>query len=207
MRTLKIVTAPDPGLQAICEPCDPGDKTLKKLAQRMAATMYKNNGCGLAAPQVGILKRLVVIDCGDPEDEPDPIYLINPEIIALEGEPELGGEGCLSLPGISVNVARQPFARVRYFDLDGDECIIEGDGLLGRCLQHEIDHLDGKTLFEACSPIDKVQALREYQDALARGAKPGEVEQSAEGRRGYANRFHGNSCICCDHPRSIGAGL
>ena len=159
MRTLKIVTAPDPGLQAICEPCDPSDKSLKKLAQRMAATMYKNNGCGLAAPQVGILKRLVVIDCGDPEDDP-----------------ELGGEGCLSLPGISVNVARQPFARVRYFDLDGDECIIEGDGLLGRCLQHEIDHLDGKTLFEACSPIDKVRALREYQDALARGAKPGEVE-------------------------------
>ena len=152
MRTLKIVTAPDPGLQAICEPCDPSDKSLKKLAQRMAATMYKNNGCGLAAPQVGILKRLVVIDCGDPEDDPDPIYLINPEIIALEGEPELGGEGCLSLPGISVNVARQPFARVRYFDLDG------------------------KTLFEACSPIDKVRALREYQDALARGAKPGEVE-------------------------------
>ena len=176
MRTLKIVTAPDPGLQAICEPCDPSDKSLKKLAQRMAATMYKNNGCGLAAPQVGILKRLVVIDCGDPEDDPDPIYLINPEIIALEGEPELGGEGCLSLPGISVNVARQPFARVRYFDLDGDECIIEGDGLLGRCLQHEIDHLYGKTLFEACSPIDKVRALREYQDALARGAKPGEVE-------------------------------
>ena len=82
LRTLKIVTAPDPGLQAICEPCDPSDKSLKKLAQRMAATMYKNNGCGLAAPQVGILKRLVVIDCGDPEDDPDPIYLINPEVIA-----------------------------------------------------------------------------------------------------------------------------
>ena len=176
MKTLKIVTAPDPGLQSVCEPCDLNDRSLKKLAHRMAATMYKNNGCGLAAPQVGVLKRLVVVDCNDPEDDPDPLFLINPEIIALEGDPEEGEEGCLSLPGISVAVSRQPFARVRYFDLEGNECVVEGDGLLGRCLQHEIDHLEGKTLFEACSPINKVKALREYQDALARGAKPGEVD-------------------------------
>mgnify|MGYP000817561239 CR=1 FL=1 len=176
MALRKIVYIEDEMLRKKSRKVERFDERLHTLLDDMAETMYKNNGCGLAAPQVGILKRLVVIDCGDPEDDPDPIYLINPEIIALEGEPELGGEGCLSLPGISVNVARQPFARVRYFDLDGDECIIEGDGLLGRCLQHEIDHLDGKTLFEACSPIDKVRALREYQDALARGAKPGEVE-------------------------------
>ena len=176
MRTLKIVTAPDPGLQAICEPCDPSDKSLKKLAQRMAATMYKNNGCGLAAPQVGILKRLVVVDCGDPEDDPDPIYLINPEIIALEGEPELGGEGCLSLPGISVNVARQPFARVRYFDLDGDECIIEGDGLLGRCLQHEIDHLHGVTMLDHLGPMARMKAKGQVEAAIKEGVRPGETE-------------------------------
>lgn len=176
MRTLKIVTAPDPGLQTVCEPCDLEDKSLTKLANRMAATMYKNNGCGLAAPQVGILKRLVVIDCGDPEEEPDPIFLINPEIVALEGDPVEEPEGCLSLPGIQVMIARAPFARVRYFDLEGNECEIEGDGLLGRCLQHEIDHLDGKTMFESCSPINKVKALRDYQDALARGAKPGQVD-------------------------------
>ena len=174
LRTIRVQG--DPVLEKICKPVKELTPRTKELIEDMLDTMYEANGVGLAAPQVGILKRLVVIDCGDPEDDPDPIYLINPEIIALEGEPELGGEGCLSLPGISVNVARQPFARVRYFDLDGDECIIEGDGLLGRCLQHEIDHLDGKTLFEACSPIDKVRALREYQDALARGAKPGEVE-------------------------------
>ena len=170
MRTLKIVTAPDPGLQTVCEPCDLDDKSLTKLANRMATTMYKNNGCGLAAPQVGILKRLVVIDCGDPEEEPDPIFLINPEIVALEGDPVEEPEGCLSLPGIQVMIARAPFARVRYFDLEGNECEI------GRCLQHEIDHLDGKTMFESCSPINKVKALRDYQDALARGAKPGQVD-------------------------------
>ena len=176
MAIRQVRTIGDDILRKECKPVKEITPRIAELIEDMFETMYEANGVGLAAPQVGILKRLVVIDCGDPEDDPDPIYLINPEIIALEGEPELGGEGCLSLPGISVNVARQPFARVRYFDLDGDECIIEGDGLLGRCLQHEIDHLDGKTLFEACSPIDKVRALREYQDALARGAKPGEVE-------------------------------
>lgn len=176
MRTLKIVTAPDTGLQTVCEPCDLNDRSLKKLCDRMASTMYKNNGCGLAAPQVGIMKRLVVIDCNDPEDDPDPIFLINPEIIATEGDPIEGDEGCLSLPGITVKIARPPFARVRYFDLDGDECEIEGDGLLGRCLQHEIDHLDGKTMLEVCAPMEKVRALRAYQEALARGAKPGETE-------------------------------
>lgn len=138
--------------------------------------MYKNNGCGIAAPQVGILKRLVVIDCNDPEADPDPLFLLNPEIIGLEGDPVEAEEGCLSLPGISVPISRPPFARVRYFDLDGNECVVESDGLLGRCLQHEIDHLDGKTLLESCTPINKVKALREYQEALARGARPGDVE-------------------------------
>lgn len=84
-------------------------------------------------------------------------------------------EGCLSCPGIAVPVKRRPFAKVRYFDLDGQECEIEGDGLLGRCLQHEIDHLEGKTLFESCDPIARINALREYDEALASGAKPGET--------------------------------
>ncbi|MDO4970228.1 MAG: peptide deformylase, partial [Comamonadaceae bacterium] len=91
------------------------------------------------------------------------------------GEPETSEEGCLSLPGISVPVTRKPWARVRYFDLDGNECEIEGDGLLGRCLQHEIDHLDGRTLFESCNPIDRIKALREYEQALAAGARPGDT--------------------------------
>lgn len=172
--TLKIVLAPNPSLNQVCEACTPGDKSLHKLASKMLNTMYKNSGCGLAGPQVGVEKRIIVIDCGEIEKEP--FVLVNPEIVTLEGTPETAPEGCLSLPGISVNITRQPFARVRYYDLDGKECEISGDGLLGRCLQHEIDHLDGKTLLESCSPIDRIKALKEYQEALARGARPGDTE-------------------------------
>lgn len=172
--TLKIVLSPDPGLRQVCEPCTPGDKSLNKLAKKMLNTMYKNSGCGLAGPQVGVEKRIIVIDCG--ENHEDPHCLVNPEIIALEGAPVTEPEGCLSLPGISVPITRQPFARVKYLDLEGNECVIEGDGLLGRCLQHEIDHLDGKTLLESCSPIDRIKAMKDYQEALARGARPGDVD-------------------------------
>lgn len=172
--TLKIVLAPNPGLNQVCEACTPGDKSLHKLASKMLNTMYKNNGCGLAGPQVGVEKRIIVIDCGEIEKEP--YVLVNPQIINLEGTPETAPEGCLSLPGISVNITRKPFAHVRYYDLDGKECEISGDGLLGRCLQHEIDHLNGKTLLESCSPIDRIKALKEYQEALARGARPGDTE-------------------------------
>lgn len=171
---MNVVLSPDPLLRQVCEPCEPGQKELKKLAKQMAKTMYKNHGCGLAAPQVGVLKRLIVIDCGDPEIQ-DPIFLVNPEIIALEGDPVVHEEGCLSCPGISVPVERQPFARVKYYDLDGNECEIEGDELLGRCLQHEINHLDGKTLFELCKPTDRLTALRDYQIARESGAKPGDT--------------------------------
>ncbi|MDO5335277.1 MAG: peptide deformylase [Coriobacteriia bacterium] len=172
--TLKIVLSPDPGLRQVCEPCTPGDKSLHKLAKKMFNTMYKNSGCGLAGPQVGVEKRIVVIDCGIEKEEP--YCLVNPEIVALEGDPVTDLEGCLSLPGISVPIKRQPFARVKYFDLDGNECFVEGDGLLGRCLQHELDHLDGITLLESCSPIDRIKAMKEYQEALARGARPGDTE-------------------------------
>lgn len=171
---MNVVLSPDPVLRQVCEPCTPQEKGLKKIAKQMAKIMYKNNGCGLAAPQVGLTKRCIVIDC-TPGEEENPTFLINPEVVELSGDPEIEGEGCLSCPGVSVPVKRQPFARVRYTDLEGDECFIEGDGLLGRCLQHEIDHLDGKTLFEVCDPLVRIEVLREYQAALAAGAKPGET--------------------------------
>ena len=130
---LPIVISPDPILATVCEPCEPGDKSLKRLSKQMAHAMYKNYGCGIAAPQVGVTKRLVVIDVDwdGEKGEKNPIVLVNPEIVELAGEPEEGGEGCLSCPGISVPIARPPWARVRYFDLDGEEWEIEGDGLYG----------------------------------------------------------------------------
>ena len=171
---MKIVLAPNPLLRQVCDPCQRGDKSLKRLSKQMAKVMYKSNGCGLAAPQVGVLQRIIVIDCDD-SPKKNPITLINPEIEETWGEVVTSKEGCLSIPGISVPIARPEFARVRYFDLDGDECVIEGNGLLGRCLQHEIDHLNGRTMFEAAGPMERIQALRDYEYALAHGAKPGDV--------------------------------
>ena len=174
--TLKVVLYPDEGLLQVCEECDLADKTLPKLAKQMAKTMYKNSGCGIAAPQVGVNKRLIVVDCDQDEGRRDPIVLVNPELVETRGRLVTEGEGCLSCPGITVPIARREIAVVRYFDLEGTQWEIEGDGLLGRCLQHEIDHLNGKTLFESADLKTRVQALADYEDALARGAKPGDVE-------------------------------
>ena len=179
---LKIVQSPDPLLNQVCEPCDVGDKSLKKLAKQMEKTMYAADGVGIAAPQVGVLKRLIVIDVS-PEDVRDPLVLVNPEILELDGEPETEEEGCLSCPGISVPVARKPWAKVKFFDLQGEEWEVEGDGLLGRCLQHEIDHLNGVTLFESASPRDRIKALKDYEEAKRLGAKPGDTSTSQSDKR------------------------
>ena len=171
---LKIIESPDPILSTVCEPCVPGDKSLKKLAKQMERAMYANDGVGLAAPQVGVSKRIIVIDVS-PEDVRDPLVLVNPEIVELSGEPEIDEEGCLSCPGISVPIERKTWAKVRYYDLDGEEWEIEGDGLLARCLQHEIDHLNGITLFESASPRERIKALAAYEEAKRAGAKPGQT--------------------------------
>lgn len=127
----------DPILRKKSRKIEKVDDRLKTLAQDMLDTMYKEEGVGLAAPQVGILKRLVVIDIGE-----GPIILINPEIIEEEGE-NIDVEGCLSIPGKSGKVLRPQRVKVRYMDLEEKYNIIEGEMLLARALCHEIDHLDG----------------------------------------------------------------
>lgn len=173
---LTIVTSPDPVLATECEPADPKDKSLKRLAKQMAHAMYKSHGCGIAAPQVGVTKRLIVVDCEDEAYGEDPLILLNPVVMETKGEPEIIEEGCLSVPGITVPVSRQPWARVRYQDFEGDLWEIEGDGLLGRCLQHEIDHLNGITLLESAIPEARLTAIREYEEARRLGAKPGDTD-------------------------------
>lgn len=177
-----IVQSPDPILNTVCDPCEVGDKSLKKLAKQMAKAMYKNDGCGLAAPQIGVTKRIVVIDCDVDSDEQNPLVLVNPVLMETRGDAVTENEGCLSCPGISVPIARKPWARVRYFDLDGEEWEIEGDGLLGRCLQHELDHLDGITMFERAEPLVRIEALQAYERARAAGARPGETSVKAQVR-------------------------
>ena len=126
---------------------------IEELIDDMFETMYEANGVGLAAPQVGIRKRLVVIDCGD-----DPIVLINPVVLETSGS-QTGLEGCLSVPGKTGEVTRPNYAKVKAFDEDMNEYIGEGEELLARCLCHEIDHLDGIMY------VDKVEGdLSEVSD-------------------------------------------
>ncbi|GAB6990505.1 peptide deformylase [Paenibacillus pini] len=134
-----IVKEPDAVLHKTAKEVTTITPNVQKLLNDMADTMYDAEGVGLAAPQVGILKRLIVVDVGD---ENGLIKLINPEIIAKDGE-QFGPEGCLSIPGINGDVRRAEQVTVKGLDPNGKEVTITGTGLLSRCFQHEIDHLNG----------------------------------------------------------------
>jgi peptide deformylase len=134
-----IVKDPDPVLREIAKPVPKITPNIIKLLNDMAETMYDAPGVGLAAPQIGILKRVIVMDVGD---ENGLIELINPEVIYEEGE-QFGPEGCLSIPGLTGDVSRALKVSVRGLDRDGNERIIEGSDLLARCILHEVDHLNG----------------------------------------------------------------
>ena len=127
-------------LRKQCKPVREMTPRLRQLIDDMFDTMYEENGVGLAAPQVGILKQIVVIDTG--LEEPDPLVLINPEIVETEGE-DIGYEGCLSVPGYQGKVSRAAKVRVHAFDADMQEFELEAEDLLARCIQHETDHLHG----------------------------------------------------------------
>lgn len=135
-----IVKDPDPVLREKAKPVPKITPNIHKLLDDMADTMYEAQGVGLAAPQVGILKRVIVMDCG--EEFGGLIELINPEIIKKEGE-QFGPEGCLSIPGLQGDVRRAQKCTVRGWDRNGQVIEIEGEDLLARCIQHEVDHLNG----------------------------------------------------------------
>ena len=178
---MRIITSPDPLLHEVCESVEIGDKSAKRLAKQMLREMYKDDGVGLAAPQVGVLKRIVVIDTQWPQEDEKgrpmkkkPLVFINPQIVEHSDERVKNLEGCLSVPGISCEIERWSWVKVKCYDENFNEVIREGDGLFGRCMQHELDHLDGITLFERLSPLDRLAKLEEYKAAVERGAKPGE---------------------------------
>lgn len=178
---MRIITSPDPLLHEVCEPVEIGEKSAKRLAKQMLREMYKDDGVGLAAPQVGVLKRIVVIDTQWPQEDEKgrpmkkkPLVFINPQIVEHSDERVKNLEGCLSVPGISCEIERWSWVKVKCYDENFNEVIREGDGLFGRCMQHELDHLDGITLFERLSPLDRLAKLEEYKAAVERGAKPGE---------------------------------
>ena len=171
-----IVLSPDPRLSEECEPIETIDAEVKKLAKRMLRDMYAADGCGLAGPQVGAMRQIVVIDCDYGQGKKNPYVLINPKVVVADGEERESGEGCLSFPGITVPVTRPSHVVVQTLDLDGNLMQYEAaDNLLAICLQHEIDHVHGVTMIDHLTPSQRVTAMREYHDALEAGARPGDV--------------------------------
>lgn len=158
---MKILTFPDPKLREVAQPVESFGEDIKKLAEDMTETMYHAQGIGLAAPQVGELKRMIIIDTRPKDDKgrrykydemteleakvQQPLVLINPEIVKGEGKTTFD-EGCLSIPGYYETVERFEYIEMKAFDVNGKEFIVKTDGLLAICMQHEMDHLEG-TLF------------------------------------------------------------
>ncbi len=149
-----ILIHPDPRLKKVCDPVREVDDAVRALMADLLQTMYDAPGIGLAAPQVGVLSRVLVIDCARGEDEaPDPVCLANPEITWASEETCEHEEGCLSIPDIYAMITRPDAVRVRYLDREGREVERRFDGVQATCVQHEIDHLDGKLFIDYLSPM------------------------------------------------------
>jgi peptide deformylase len=152
MPLLPILRFPDPRLKKIATPVAKIDDSIRRLARDMSETMYEAPGIGLAATQVDVHLRLIVIDASETRDQL--LVLVNPELVETDGL-QVGEEGCLSVPGIYDKVERAEHVVVRYLDLEGSPQMIEAEGLLAVCIQHEMDHLMGKVFVEYLSPLKR----------------------------------------------------
>ena len=173
-----IIIHPDPRLKKLCAPVDTVDDETRKLADDMLATMYDAPGVGLAAPQVGVLKRVFVMDCvKDKSAAPQPMVLINPEITWTSEETNVYEEGCLSIPDQYAEVTRPKEVRMRWLGLDGQIHEEQFDGLWATCAQHENDHLDGKLFIDYLGPL-KRQMITRKMEKLKRERARAAKEQS-----------------------------
>ena len=153
MAILPILVYPDPRLHTVAKPVEAVDARIRQLVADMLATMYDASGIGLAATQVDAHERVIVIDVS--EERNQPMVVINPEIVWASDDKQLGDEGCLSVPGIYDGVERSTAVKVRALDENGQSRVIEAEGLLAVCLQHEMDHLAGKVFVEYLSPLKR----------------------------------------------------
>jgi peptide deformylase len=165
MAKLTIVTVPDPILRKAALPVERVDDTLRRLADDMLETMYAAPGVGLAAPQVGVSRRLVVLDVSAKEDERQPMVLINPKIVALGEERRVYEEGCLSIPDVKVEIERPASLTVAFLDRDGRPQEMAADGLLATVIQHEVDHLDGRLIIDFLSRLKRDMIVRKLKKA------------------------------------------
>ncbi len=163
MAIMEILTAPDPRLREVSKPVDKVDDDLRALMDDMLETMYDAPGIGLAAIQVGVPKRVIVMDLAGKDEEPAPRFFINPEILDPSEEKNLYEEGCLSVPEYFDEVERPARCRVKYLDYDGEEQILEAEGLLATCIQHEMDHLEGVLFIDYLSRLKRDRVLKKLK--------------------------------------------
>ena len=166
---MQIIVAPDSRLNQISKKVEFIDDSIRATLDQMLECMYQNNGIGLAAPQVGILKRLIVIDCRDNKDMKKPLKLINPEITELSKNISEFEEGCLSLPTQYAKVGRPSKITLKYTNIEGLICESEFSGLEATCIQHEIDHLDGKLFVDHISRLKKniiIKKLKKFKKKI-----------------------------------------
>lgn len=171
---MNVIAHPNPALLIRADEVDPvTDHGLRELVTHMAHLMYQAPGIGLAATQVGVMKRVIVYDVSD--DGASPVALCNPVIVSRSDETEIDEEGCLSFPGISVPVERALSVTCEALSIDGKPVTVEAEGLHARLLQHETDHLDGVLIIDRATPAERKAALKRYREAQERGARPGQT--------------------------------
>ena len=155
-----IIIAPDPRLKKRAQPVEAVDAEIRRLMDDMLETMYAAPGIGLAAPQVGVLKRVIVVDAARKDEEPEPLFLANPELLSVGEDDSVYEEGCLSLPDQFADVTRPEACRVRYVDRDNETREVEAEGILATCIQHEMDHLEGLLFVDHISALKRNIILR-----------------------------------------------
>ena len=160
MTILPIVWAPDPVLKTKCLHVTSVGEAEKQLMKDMLETMYQAPGIGLAAPQVGILKRVIVIDIAKDDEPKKPVYIVNPKIIWKSEEVITREEGCLSIPGFFAEITRPSKCKIQYLDYNGNEKEDEVDNLLSTCIQHEVDHCDGVLFIDYLSKLKKNMIIK-----------------------------------------------
>ena len=163
MSNLKIIIAPDSRLLEVSKPVKEVNNDIKNLLEDMLQVMYRSNGIGLAAPQVGILKRLIVMDCSDKNTKKEPLKFVNPEILNLSSDKSEFEEGCLSLPTQYAKVERPSNIEVEYKDENGNKYRKNFSGIEATCLQHEIDHLNGKLFVDHISKLKKNRIIKKLE--------------------------------------------
>ena len=165
MAVLPIIVAPDPRLKRVAKPVAKVDAAVRRLMDDMLETMYKAPGIGLAAPQVGELLRVIVVDIAREDEKPQPLRMANPELIWVSEEDAVYNEGCLSLPEHYADVTRPAAIKVRYLDHENEIRELETDGLLATCIQHEMDHLEGILFVDHLTALKRNMILRKLLKA------------------------------------------